>query len=237
MFWYKAWLETKFKFLLALGIMVFYLIVFYLMRTLPPPPGGRPANFPAFLFGMTATIFAVILYTWFAGAGIDTQPSFQATKGLHGSTLFTLSLPVSRLRLLTIRAGIGWLEMAGGILAWCYGLWLILRLGRSVSAVNMLQFVVALIVCASSLYFLSVLLGTFLDDQWRMYTTAMATGALWTLGTFVRLPASVNIVRAIMGESSPLVSHTMPWMPMLFSLVLAAAFFFAALKVAQLREY
>lgn len=233
MFWYKAWLETKFKFLLALAFMVFYLIVFYLMRNLPPPPGGRPA----LALGLTATVFAVILYTWLAGTGIDTQPGFRATKGLHGSTLFTLSLPVSRLRLLTVRAGIGWLEMAVAILAWCCGLWLTLRLAGSVSAADMLEYVVALIVCASSLYFLSVLLGTFLDDQWRMYTTAMATGTLWMLGTFVRLPKSANIVQAIMGESSPLVSHAMPWMPMLFSLVLAAVFFLAALKIAQLREY
>jgi hypothetical protein len=139
--------------------------------------------------------------------------------------------------LLTVRAGIGWLEMAVAILAWCCGLWLTLRLAGSVSAADMLEYVVALIVCASSLYFLSVLLGTFLDDQWRMYTTAMATGTLWMLGTFVRLPKSANIVQAIMGESSPLVSHAMPWMPMLFSLVLAAVFFLAALKIAQLREY
>ena len=101
----------------------------------------------------------------------------------------------------------------------------------------MFEYVVALIVCASSMYFLSVLLGTFLDEQWRMYITGMASGAVWMLGTFVRLPASVNIVRAIMGESSPLVTHTMPWMPMLFSLVLAPTFFLAALKIAQLREY
>ena len=184
---------------------------------------------------MTATVFAVILYTWLAGAGIDTQPGFRATKGLHGSTLFTLSLPVSRLRLLTVRAGTGWLEMATAILAWCCGLRLTLRLG--LSAVDMLEYVVVLIVCASSLYFLSVLLGTFLDDQWRMYTTAMATGALWMVGTFLRLPASVNIVRAIMGESSPLVAHTMPWMAMVFSVVLAAVFFLVALRIAQLREY
>jgi hypothetical protein len=101
----------------------------------------------------------------------------------------------------------------------------------------MLQYAAALIVCASSLYFLSVLLGTFLDDQWRMWVTLIASGALWMLSSYVRLPASVNVVRAIMGESSPLVAHTMPWTVMLFSLVLAAVFSLAAMKIVQLREY
>ena len=234
MFWYKGWLETKFKFLLVLGFMAFFLIVLYLMKPIAPTPGPRPAS----TFGLTATTFAALLYSWLAGAGINTQPSFQATKGLHGSTLFTLSLPVSRLRLLTIRAGIGWLEMAGGILAWCFGCWLILPVVmRSASAVDMLEYAVALIVCVSSLYFLSVLLGTFLDDQWRMTTSMMTSVALWMLCTFVRLPDSVNIVRAIMGESSPLVAHTVPWMAMLFSLALAGVFFLVALKIARLREY
>lgn len=234
MLWYKGWLETKFKLLLMLGCMVFYLIVLYLMRATAAPPGARPAS----LFSLTAATFAVLLYTWLAGAGINTQPSFQATKGLHGSTLFTLSLPVSRLRLLTVRASIGWLEMAGAILTWCYGCWFLLPVVRgSVSAGDMLEYVVALIVCASSLYFLSVLLGAFLDDQWRMWITLMASAALWMLCSFVRLPDSVNVVRAIMGESSPLVAHTLPWMAMMFSFVLAAVFSLAALKVVQMREY
>lgn len=103
--------------------------------------------------------------------------------------------------------------------------------------VDMLEYVVALIVCASSLYFLSVLLGTFLDDQWRMWITLMASGALWMLCSFVRIPASVNIVRAITGGSSPLVAHTMPWMTMLFSLGLAAISFLGARKIVQRREY
>jgi hypothetical protein len=46
---------------------------------------------------------------------VTTQPSLVASKGIHGSTLFTLSLPVSRLRLMSVRAAIGWLEGAGVI--------------------------------------------------------------------------------------------------------------------------
>jgi hypothetical protein len=234
MFWYKGWLETKFKFLLMLGCMVVYLTVFYSMRTIAAPPGSRPAA----AFGLTAVTFATLLYTWLAGAGIDTQPSFQTTKGLHGSTMFTLSLPVSRLRLIIIRASVGWLEMASAIGAWCYGSWLLLPVVRgSATAADMIKFLLALIVCASSLYFLSVLLGAFLDDQWRMWLTLMASGALWLVCTFVRVPASVNIVRAIVGDASPLAAHTMPWMAMLLSVVLAGVFFLSAVKIAQCREY
>ena len=79
MFWYKAWLETKFKFLLALAFMVFYFVVFYLMRTAAARSGARPTVLPG-MFGLTFAVFAVILYTWLAGAGINTQPSFQGTK-------------------------------------------------------------------------------------------------------------------------------------------------------------
>ena len=40
MLWFKGWLETKFKLLLMLGFMVFYLIVFYSMRNHCPAARG-----------------------------------------------------------------------------------------------------------------------------------------------------------------------------------------------------
>jgi ABC transporter family protein len=92
-----------------------------------------------------------------------------------------------------------------------------------------------LIICASGLYFISVLLATFLDDQWRMYGSMIAFGAFWWLPNHARLPASTNIFRAMM-ESSPLVAHTMPWTAMAFSLGLAVSLFFAALHVVRTRE-
>ena len=233
MLWRKGWLETKVKLLLLLGCMAFYLIVLYSMRTIASPPGPKPAA----MFGLTATILIVLLYAWLAGAGIVTQPSFQGAKGLYGSTLFTLSLPVSRFRLLATRASIGWLEMSGAIAAWCWGSWLVLPVVRgSVTAMGMCEYLVALIVCASSLYFLSVLLATFLDDQWRMWGTIGASGALWGLSYYRWMPASVNIFRA-MGEGSPLVAHSMPWATMAFSFGLTGTLFFAALKVMQNRQY
>jgi hypothetical protein len=40
-----------------------------------------------------------------------------------------------------------------------------------------------------------------------------------------------------MGKDSPMIAHTIPWTPMAFSLALSAILLFAALKIAQSREY
>ena len=52
----------------------------------------------------------------------------------------------------------------------------------------------------------------------------------------IRVPSYADILGA-MGEGSPLVAHAMPWPAMAFSLALAAALFFAALKIVQRQEY
>ena len=235
MLWHKGWLETRFRLLFTLGFTTIILVLQYSARTAAPPPGGKSAAFGLVMFaGPTLVLMVCALL---GGAGIVTQPSLQATKGLHGSTLFTLSLPVSRLRLLAVRASIGWFEAAGVIGALCCGMWLVSPALRAMATpVEMLQYAGTLIACASALYYFSVLLATFLDDQWRAWGSMIASAALWWLSTHTPLPAYANIFRA-MREGSPPLAHTMPWTAMAFSLGLAAILFFAALKVVQTREY
>jgi len=229
MLWYKGWLETRFRFLFALAFSGAMLARAYSagVHTLA---GVKPlAGFAAILVAMLCGMLA--------GAGIATQPAMQATKGLHGSMMFTLSLPVSRFRLLAARAALGWLEIAGGIGALCCGMWALFPVLReATTAAEMFEYAAVLITCASGLYSMSVLLATFLDDLWRLYGTAIAFGALWWVSNHASVPVSMNILRA-MGEGSPPIAHTMPWAPMAFSLGLAAILFIAALKVVQSREY
>jgi hypothetical protein len=151
--------------------------------------------------------------------------------------LFTLSLPVSRFQLLAVRAGVGWLEMAGGIGLLCSGMWIVFpALREMVTVVEMFEYAATLIACTSVLYCIGVVLATFLDDQWRTWGTMIASVALWWLPNAIHLPAALNVFKA-MGEGSPLLSHTMPWGAMAFSLGLAAILLVAALKVVQTREY
>ncbi len=234
MLWYKGWLETRIRLSVSLGYVACLALGSYALRGLPQPPGANVAA----AFGSIATIVVVVVHSWLAGAGIATQPAFQASKGLHGSTLFTLSLPVSRFRLLVVRAGIGWLELACVIAALCAGMWLFVpRVRGACTAAEMFEFAVALVACASALYFLSVFLASFVDDLWRMAGGALFLAALWLLSKLTLLPASVDLVRAMLGSGSPLVAHTMPWNAMVFSLALSAILFLAALKIVQRREY
>jgi hypothetical protein len=226
---YKGWLETRFRLLFALAFIGLMLVQLH----------SIPAKSPNGVKGIVLIgwILVASICVMLAGAGIATQPSFQATKGLHGSILFTLSLPVSRFRLLAVRAGLGFLEMSGAVAAMCSAMWFLFPLLRSATTLEeMIKHAVVLIACASGLYSIVVLMATFLDDLWRMFGSGIAFGALWWLSNHTPLPASANIFRA-MGEGSPLLAHAMPWTAMAFSLELAAILFFAALKIVQTREY
>jgi hypothetical protein len=150
---------------------------------------------------------------------------------------FTLSLPVGRLRLLAIRAGLGMIETVGVLAALCCEAWLLYPAPRPYLMVSGLFAHWATVsLCLSVFYSLSVFLATFLDDQEGMGVSIALILLLLVLFRMVPVPPCVNIFRA-MGASSPLFTHTFPWAGMGISLGVAAILFLAALKVVQTREY
>jgi ABC-2 type transport system permease protein len=229
MLWHKGWLETRLRLLFMLAWEAIFLGTAYLRGV------KDMASFTAVLIG--GVFLGAFVPIFLAGAGINTQASFQPAKGLHGSMLFTLSMPVSRLRLLAVRAGIGWLEMAAAIATWCCAVWFLFPILRTTaSAPEVFEHAGTTLVCTSCLYAASLLLSTFLDDLWSIYGSVIVFVMFWWFLNRDAVPASLNIFRA-MGESSPLIAHTMPWTAMGFSLALAAALFGATVKVVRAREY
>ncbi|HEY1755056.1 MAG TPA: hypothetical protein VGG72_06640 [Bryobacteraceae bacterium] len=230
MLWYKAWLETRLRVLIGLGWFGVLVVTMHLIGN-RAAPGGPP---PAAGFALMAMSQMVVIASMLAGTGIATQAPFQEIKGLQGSTPFTLSLPVSRFQLLAVRAGLGWLEMAGLTGTFCFANWL----GSpwlNVTAIRMLEYAGTLITCSSALYFTTVMLATFLNE-WRLHGSFIAFAAIWWIPSHTPLPPDADIFRA-MGEGSPLIAHAIPWGTMLVSLALSALLFFAALMIAQRREY
>jgi hypothetical protein len=233
MLWYKGWFETRWRFAFSLCLVALSLVFLYWTGTKAQPPGANPVMGVVGLAVMSVVWMAAML----AGAGINTQPGFQAAKGLHGSTYFTLSLPVSRFRLLAVRSGLGWLQLTSVIAVLCCGLWIVSKpLRASATPLEMLEFAVVLVAFGSAFYSISVLLRTFLDDMWRVWGTVIALAVLWLLGNLSSLPRSANIFRAV-GEGSPLLAHVMPWAAVAVAVGMTLVFFWMASRVVRLREY
>lgn len=86
MLWYKGWLETRIRLLFISALMGFILFFQYSGAKTPQAVHGIVFNANPFL--------VLMAFTMLAGAGVVTQPTMAVSKGIHGSTLFTLSLPV-----------------------------------------------------------------------------------------------------------------------------------------------
>jgi hypothetical protein len=101
MLWYKAWLETRSRFLIALVGSVALcsrLVVVFLGR-------GVPNQLNQVLHATHETLAAV----WLLAITLIMMGGLVRERAI-GSSSFTLSLPVSRLRLMTVRMGMGLME-------------------------------------------------------------------------------------------------------------------------------
>lgn len=235
MLWYKAWLETRLR--LVLGVAWAAMLLFFDRLKSSAAPVAQPHNDPVTGLGLEIGSLVIVMCCWFAGAGMVTQGSFQFLRGLEESSLFTLSLPVSRLRILSVRALLGWFEMALTVGLFCGGVALLAPAltDRAAPAV-MLQYIATLLVCSTAIYSFSVALGTVLDDQWRTWGTMLVAAVAWGLPHVIQVPASLDLFRA-MGPGSPLLLRAMPWGPMAVALGWSAVAFFAAVTLAQRREF
>jgi ABC-2 type transport system permease protein len=170
--WYKSWLETRSLVLFMVVYALFPIALFTLSpRPADAPQGSLAAAQRALEF---LPVYNSMIPVLLAGSGIKPQAGPRAAKGLVGSPYFTLSLPVSRFRLVATRAGVGMLETVGILLIAPCAVWIILPpLRASVTGSDLLVFWVTLFACGSVIHSLGVLLSTFLDDPWRGFASMM----------------------------------------------------------------
>jgi len=126
MLWYKAWLETRFRFLISAAMIIACCAFFVLgnpfilgtwreWQQLHPNETEldwilrATTDYPFFIWHFLFQTFLQQLWALFAvliGLSGISRESAQGTAG------FTLSLPVSRRRLVSVRAAVGCIEMA-----------------------------------------------------------------------------------------------------------------------------
>src|SRR5262245_11483902 len=237
MLWYKAWLETRFGLAFLFGLYTLVWLVASTGARMAPekqPPKPQEIAFMADAFAFPFIAAAISL----AGTGIKTPSGgFQnQDKGLHGSTLYTLSLPVSRQRLVGIRSAVGLLDTAVVIVVFTLLAWRLLpETGQNTLGERLAHLAVTFI-CSSTFYFLSLFLATFLDDSLRLPGGMTILAIRFPRDATPILPPYLNMFRP-MGSDSPLMTHAIPWITLAVALAASAVFFLATIKIVQRQEY
>jgi hypothetical protein len=246
MLWYKSWLDTRWRFLIGLGVLLFSaatLVLTYpqVLKLLPLVPAIDSSNelgrrvkeaaelsrsFDGYVWVQWFRQNLCQLWTLFAvliGSGGLLSP------GSSSAALFTLSLPVSRARLLGIRAGTGLIELLA--LAIVPSL-LIPLLAPSVGAHYGISPVFVHAVClfvAGSIFFsLALLLSTEFDDVWRPLLLALAAALALAIAE-LRLPALSRVsIFALMSGEPYFKTGAWPWLGLIVSAAASIGMLYAA---------
>ena len=110
MLWYKAWRESRVRFLLTIAVWAFLCLgLMYRARTGFPPAERPDLPYSAWVWGniygnMNPTVFIILVMILGLGGLQRERPA--------GTSAFTLALPVTRWRLLTVRAAVGLIQVA-----------------------------------------------------------------------------------------------------------------------------
>jgi len=201
MLWYKSWLETRWRFLLGLallvvvacGIVIGYPQIRQLQALVAAPDVGNGylarriresaellSTYRGYVWSQAfsqnirnvVTIFAIVL-----GAG----GLFSRTPGQ--GTLFTLSMPASRTRVLSTRVLVGLGELL--VLAFAPSLVLLLMsagVNQSYPVLDAMVHGLCLFVAAATFFSVAAFLSTHFDDLWRPLVGAFAAVTIVGVG-------------------------------------------------------
>jgi ABC-type transport system involved in multi-copper enzyme maturation permease subunit len=249
MLWYKSWLETRWRFIIGLAILMLsaagsVLAYPQVMKLLPaadtlPTTGevGRriregvelSRNYHGYIWSQSfgqnlmqmATLFAVLL-----GSG---------GPFCHGSELYTLSMPASRHRLLGIRAAAGLAELFVIILISSLLIPLLSpAIGQTFGVGSTLVHGLCLFIASATFFSLAVLLSTSFSDMWRPLLIACAVAVVVALcGSVLRSLEPYSIFHLMSGETY-FRTGQFPWLGLLMATAASAAMLYgAAINIAR----
>jgi ABC-2 type transport system permease protein len=252
MLWYKAWLETRWRFLIGLALLVCsaagvvfeYPRAMKLLAAVPDVDTGGiigeriresmalAREYRGYVWSQwfaqnlkqTWTVFAVLLGT----GGVLAQSS-------GGAALFTLSMPASRNELLAARAATGLAELL--VLAVVPSTVIPLAsplVGGTFGLASVLVYALCLFVAGAVFFSLAFLLSTIFADIWRPLSIALVIAiGVGVLEELFRDRTHYGIFGVMAGQSYFYSGHV-PWLGLGASAAASAAMLYgAALNIAR----
>jgi hypothetical protein len=254
MLWYKTWLETRWRFLIGLALLMVsaasavltYPQIAKLLPMVNQIDAGEgiarqvreaadlARSYRGYMWSQwwqqnmsqLWVLFAVLLGT----GGLLSHSS-------GGGTLFTLSLPVSRNRLTGIRAATGLLELL--VLAIVPSLLLTLlspAIGERYGVGDTLIHALCVFVAGSVFFSLAFLLSTIFSDVWRPWLIALCVAFTIALLRFVPPARSFSVFTVMSGEAY-FRGGGLPWAGLVASTVVSAAILSLAARNIARRDF
>lgn len=235
MLWYKAWLETRSRFLTCLATLSIFCAIFVgHAQTLLRPEWTADYNRLLFVAQQYIVIIWVLTVVLLGMGGIVREKS-------TGTSSLTLSLPVSRARLLMSRVGLGILQaIVLGIVPWTT-IFLISSNARMPISISQVGFYLLLLIGGGLAYFaMAILISSLVEGEYTAPAVAFGL-VLVTAIVFDAWLRPYSLWRLISGDNSIdrqtyLLSH-FPWRGTLASISAAALMLLASMRIIQRREF
>jgi hypothetical protein len=255
MLWYKSFLDTRWRFLIGFALVLLSAVgaVFAYPRVMELMPLASSIEVSGELgrriregVELARDYRGYVWSQWVRDSLSNLITLFAAVLGTGGllsqssgrGALFTLSLPVSRDRLVAARAGTGLVELLA--MAVIPPLVLVLlspAIGRSYSVADALAHGACLFIAGAVFFSLTVLLSSVFDDVWRPALVACAVAAVLAVcEALVPGLSRFGIFRVMHGEDY-FFSRQLPWLGMLASAAASAAMLFAAARNTARQDF
>lgn len=236
MLWYKAWLETRSRFLTCLATLTIFCAVFVgHAQGLVRPAWKADYNRLLFVTQQFVVILWILAVVLLGMGGIVRERAI-------GTSSLTLSLPVSRARLLGVRVGVGMLEAIGlAVVPWTT-IFVVSSLARMPILITQVGFYFLLLVGGGLAYFaMAVLVSSLVEGEYTAPAVAFGVVLLSAI-IFDAWLRPYNLWRLVTGDfyidrHTYLLLWPFPWRGALASVTAAALMLLASVKVIQRREF
>ena len=253
MLWYKAWLETRWRFVAGMLLLMCFGAVVVLTHPLLEQMKVEIPNLPGNLgeqlreaFALMTTYEGYVWSQWFGKNLLQFWTLFAvllgtgglATEASRGTALWTLSLPVTRRRLLGVRAGVGAAELLALAVVPTLLVWALSPLvGQRYPLKDALVYALLTFFGGMFFYGLTLLLSTIFGDQLKPILIGMAVSiAMGVVTMFSRRLAEYSVYNVMSGQRY-FAEGVPPWAGLLACLALAASMFYVSLRVLERRDF
>jgi ABC-2 type transport system permease protein len=232
MLWYKAWLETRWRFLIGLvlllmsacGVVLFYPEVLRLLPAVPQDAGGELGRRIREATELARDYRGYVWSNWFGQNLVQTWTIFAViigTGGLlsqmgGGGALFTLSLPVTRRQLVGVRAATGLAELL--LLALIPSLLVCVlspAIGYRYSVGDAIAHALCLFTAGTVFFSGAFLLSTFFADVWRPLLFVLGAAMLLALAEQLLGAGQWKGLFSLMNGEAFFRSGRLPWLGLL----------------------